>query len=71
MEVLKEEPMPEGSMLVHSLVSLTGLPEVLGELEELFARTGHDSEQMTLEQLREVLLVYLEEAHAQWVEPEE
>ncbi|GEM_PF-1133866 len=68
MEVLKEEP--EGSALVHSLVSLTGLPEVLvvSELEELFERTGYAPERIKLEQLREALLVYLEEVHASFVD---
>jgi hypothetical protein len=55
----------EGSQLIDTLVTLTGLPEPVAhnELDEILALTGRDVDartDLTLDELREALLVYLE-----------
>jgi hypothetical protein len=55
----------EGSQLIDTLVNLTGLPEPVAhnELDEILALTGRDGgarTDLTLDELREALLVYLE-----------
>lgn len=53
---------PEGQRLIQKVVELTGLPEewVLKELDSLIDASGMDREHLTLEDLRTVLLAYLE-----------
>lgn len=55
--------MMDGMGLFRTLVEATGLPNeaVEGELNRLFEKHGLSKEQITLEQLREVLEVYLQE----------
>ena len=56
-------PLPtEGPELLNTVVSLTGLPEDLVELEllKVLEQTGCSGETLTLDELRSALLVYLE-----------
>lgn len=55
-----------GSNLIHTLVSLTDLPEPLvhQEVDEILTLSGHESESLTLEQLRSAMLSYLESIQA-------
>ena len=48
--------------LIQQLISLTGLPEnaVQQEVDEICRLSGADSGALTLEQLREAMLLYLE-----------
>ena len=52
----------ESSVLMKTVVELTGLPEkwVNEELEGYLKQNGHSRKNLTLDQLREVLLNYLE-----------
>ena len=66
MEVSKKDEESGGQELVQTLVSLTGLPEpwVSQELLQILETTGQNAQEITLEKLREAMLVYLEEVHA-------
>ena len=52
-----------GQDLLDAVVHLTRLPdlEIRAELQQLFVEQGHDSAKITLDQLRETMLMYLEE----------
>ena len=52
----------EGPELLSTVASLTGLPEPLisEELRQILCENGHETESLTLEQLRHALLGYLE-----------
>ncbi len=70
--------MPSGESLIHSIVSLTGLPDgaVREELNQILqggAAQGSASvplENVSLEQLRSAMLVYLESIHADMISKE-
>jgi hypothetical protein len=51
-----------GEALVETVISLTGLPEPLvsQELDQILELSGHQSSSLTLDQLREAMLLYLE-----------
>jgi len=51
-----------GQDLIHQVVSLTGLPEswIRLELEPILESLGQSKSQLTLDQLRETMLAYLE-----------
>ncbi len=59
-EVVNSE---QGSELLTEVASLTGLPVdwVHTELTQIVKKSGHTPEQLTLEELRASMLVYLEE----------
>jgi hypothetical protein len=54
----------EGGQLIDTLVTLTGLPEPVAhdELDQILALTGRDGVRadLTLDELRQALLIYLE-----------
>lgn len=60
---------PKGSQLIETLVTLTGLEQpaeqkaVQAELGNLIHEAGHSPEALTLDQLREAMLAYLETIH--------
>jgi len=51
-----------GQSLIQTIVSLTELPEPLvhQEMNEIIQASGHQTESLTLEQLRAAMLSYLE-----------
>lgn len=51
-----------GHELIDTVVSLTGLPEglVQEELGQIIQNAGHSTSTVTLDQLREAMLAYLE-----------
>lgn len=53
---------PGGPELIETVVSLTGLPEPLMhlELERILGGAGHNKQDVTLDQLRQALAIYLE-----------
>jgi hypothetical protein len=53
---------PGGQELLDTVASLTGLPEglVQQELHEMLAVAGQNAGNVTLDQLRQAMLVYLE-----------
>ena len=52
----------KGTELLDTVATLTGLPEdlVQNELQELVAAAGQDAGEVTLDQLRQAMLLYLE-----------
>jgi len=63
---VSEDQIAGGRVLMDAIVGLTGLPDTMRpkiyqELSQLVRDSGHDSESLTLEQLRSVLLRYLEQ----------
>ena len=61
----EEHPVEEnqcGDALLQTVVGLTGLPETLvrRELEKFLATRGTGSKSLTLDELRQVMLAYLE-----------
>ena len=69
MEVLNGEDInvsgPNGKTLIQTVVSLTELPEPLvhHEMNEILMQSGHESEVLTLAELRAAMLSYLEAIH--------
>jgi hypothetical protein len=65
MDVSKQDQ-PGGQELIQQLVSATGLPEDLvhRELDEICALSGQDPGELTLDQLRQAMLTYLEKLEA-------
>lgn len=59
---VSENNMPDGQDLIEKLVSLTGLPPNLanGQIDEILQMAGQNPESLTLDQLREAMLNYLE-----------
>lgn len=55
-----------GQSLIRTIVSLTELPEPLmhQEMDQIIKASGHQSESLTLEQLRVAMLSYLESIQA-------
>ncbi len=59
-----------GEALIETLITLANLPEesmadhMRTELDSLLEQTGADRKEATLEQLREVLALYLESIHS-------
>jgi hypothetical protein len=53
---------PDGRELIDQVVTATGLPENLAhqELSDILRLSGKDSEELTLEALREAMLQYLQ-----------
>jgi hypothetical protein len=66
MEVSKIEVEPGGQELIETVVTLTGLPEswVRTELDQILEQSGQSSNDVTLGQLREALVAYLEAMQA-------
>lgn len=64
MDVSKTEE-SGGEALIDTLVSLTGVPTELmqAELSQILEISGHNSEDLTLDQLRMSLVTYLEQMH--------
>ncbi len=62
MEVSNKKPESSGQDLIETLVSLTGLPEswVSQELVQILENSGKCAKSITLEQLRDAMLIYLE-----------
>lgn len=62
-ENTEQEQSQKGAELIQSVAALTGLPEPLMEQElvEIVARSGHSPNELTLDQLRQSMLAYLEE----------
>ena len=58
----ENERQTEGEALVETVITLTGLPEPLvsKELGQILEMSGHSSQELTLDQLREAMLLYLE-----------
>ena len=56
-----------GPELLKTVVSLTGLPEndVAQELSKILEQNGSASESLTLDELRDALLAYLETLHSE------
>jgi hypothetical protein len=67
MEFSENEVEPNGQDLIQQLVTLTGLPEdwAKQELDEVLNHYGQNSKNLTLDQLREVLVAYLEATQAE------
>lgn len=65
MEVSNGEELT-GSQLIQTVVSLTELPQSImqNELGQIIKDSGHSPESLTIEQLREAMLAYLEELQA-------
>ncbi len=59
-----------GRELVDTLASLTGLPEpwVSQELVQLIEKSGKNEKEITLEQLRDAMLIYLETVQADLIQ---
>ncbi|MEK6580661.1 MAG: hypothetical protein AABZ55_15665 [Bdellovibrionota bacterium] len=59
---VSENNMPDGQDLIEKLVSLTGLPPNLahGQIDEILQMAGQSPGNVTLDQLREAMLNYLE-----------
>lgn len=64
---------PNGQDLLRMITSLTGLPDDLirGELDQMIVDSGRDSKNLTLQQLREVLVDYLESMEAELMDEDE
>jgi hypothetical protein len=73
MEFSERELELNGQILLQTIVSLTGLPEDLirGELDQIISGSGQDSKSLTLEQLREAMVGYLEGMQADFVAEDE
>lgn len=65
MEVSSEE-MLTGVQLINKVVSLTELPQscIQNELGQMIEASGYKEEALTLDQLREAMLAYLEALNA-------
>jgi hypothetical protein len=63
MDVSSYESEPSGQELIQTVVSLTELPELMiqHELEQILEIPKRNSEDVTIEQLREAMLAYLEQ----------
>lgn len=61
---------PDGKALVEAVAELTGLPSDLAqqELGQIIESAGHSEGTLTLEQLREAMIAYLESLQAELVE---
>jgi hypothetical protein len=62
MEVSNQHEVPGGLELLDTVAQMTGLPEPLvqQELHEILESAGQNAGSVTLEQLREAMLLYLE-----------
>ena len=62
MDVSSYESEPGGQELIQMVVSLTELPELMiqRELEQILEVPAGNAENVTIEQLREAMLAYLE-----------
>ncbi len=59
-------PLLDGPKLLHTVVSLTGLPEemIYEELDQILKLKEQDTEELTLDGLRAAMLAYLETIQA-------
>jgi hypothetical protein len=66
MDVSMGESNSSGQELIKTVVSLTGLPEPVmrNELNEILENAGQTSHDLTLDQLREAMVAYLEALQA-------
>jgi hypothetical protein len=62
MDVSDQQEQPGGQELLDTVAQLTGLPEPLvqEELHEILESAGQNAGSVTLEQLRQAMLMYLE-----------
>jgi len=67
MEFSESQAEPNGQDLIQKLVTLTGLPEIWArqELDDVLNHYGQSPKNLTLDQLREVLIAYLEATQAE------
>ncbi len=67
MDVSNQQQEPDGEQLVDVLLSSTGLPipAVQDELEKILGNCGLNSENLTLDELRAAMALYLESIHTQ------
>ncbi len=67
-----EQMQPSGQELIQKLVTLTGLPEPLvnQELEQILGPTSHQTNELTLEELRAAMIQYLEHCQAEFEKEE-
>ncbi len=68
-----DEKESDGTELLNLLVSLTGLPEdsMIQEVEQLLSKIGKNAQDMTMENLREALILHLDSLHAEFGAPTE
>ena len=68
MDVSRSEVEPDGQELLQVLVSLTGLPEewVRRELDHILEKSGKGQENLTLDELRAAMVIYLESIQKDW-----
>lgn len=61
-----------GHELIQTIVSLTGIPEILmrKELDQILDSSGQDPQNLTLDQLRLALVAHLEALQAEFVDSE-
>ena len=67
MEFSESQAEPNGQDLIQKLVTLTGLPESWARqvLDDVLNHYGQSPKNLTLDQLREVLIAYLEATQAE------
>jgi hypothetical protein len=72
MDVSNRDKLSGGPALIDQVVTATGLPDdlVTQELDQILGNAGCSKENVTLEQLREAMLTYLESLHQEVVEAE-
>lgn len=59
-----------GQELIETVITMTGLPEPLirTELDQIIENAGQNAGELTLEQLREAMVAYLESLQAALIE---
>lgn len=67
MDVSSGKMEPDGQELLKILVSLTGLPEewILKEIDHIMTGMGRNPREMTIDDLREALVTYLNSIHTE------
>lgn len=72
MEVSEIGLEPSGEALIQTVVELTELPQQLisSELDQILERSGQSASHLTLDQLREALVAYLEELKVDFLSDE-
>jgi hypothetical protein len=73
MEVSNNDIGLQDQDLVQTVVSLTGLPDHLirGELDQILEQSGQNPRNLTLTQLREAMVAYLEAIQAEFFDDSE
>ena len=72
MEVSNQEMEPGGEELIQTVVNLSGLPESLAqnEMDRILELSGQNSNNLTLDQLRQAMIAYLESMHEEFAASE-